>query len=206
MKLGERLQQTRLERELTQQDLATAMHVSRQTISNWETGRTYPDIDSLIGLSNYFDLSLDVLLKEDRGVTDYLKRQEVAAQLAPVSKLSTILTYLILTVSLFAPMSDIWSLIILIAVVLLIILNHRLEKFTENVTGVSITTNHRAFNWPKFRWWLIAFASIVTIVGIWLYIHFGQTELTLIWIVVTAGDWLLIGMLELLFRFNVFAS
>ncbi|WP_252898733.1 helix-turn-helix transcriptional regulator [Secundilactobacillus odoratitofui] len=49
MKLGERLQQTRLERELTQQNLATAMHVSRQTISNWETGRTYPDIDSLIG-------------------------------------------------------------------------------------------------------------------------------------------------------------
>ena len=50
---------------LSQEDVAQRIYVSRQTISNWGTGKTYPDIHSLLLLANLFDVSVDVLLKGD---------------------------------------------------------------------------------------------------------------------------------------------
>ena len=48
MELSQKLQIRRKEMNLTQEEVANKIHVSRQTISNWETGRTLPDIDSLV--------------------------------------------------------------------------------------------------------------------------------------------------------------
>lgn len=48
---------------LSQEDLAEKAYVSRQTVSNWETGKNYPDIHSLLLLSSLFDVSLDQLIK-----------------------------------------------------------------------------------------------------------------------------------------------
>lgn len=50
---------------MSQEQLAEAIYVSRQTISNWETDRTYPDVQSLLLLSNLFDVSVDALIKGD---------------------------------------------------------------------------------------------------------------------------------------------
>lgn len=50
---------------MSQEELAEAIFVSRQTISNWETDRTYPDVQSLLLLSNLFDVSVDSLIKGD---------------------------------------------------------------------------------------------------------------------------------------------
>ncbi len=75
MKVGEQLKQARLQEQLTQQVVAETLNVSRQTISSWETGRSYPDIASLITLSDYYDLSLDTLMKDDEGVKTYLKKE-----------------------------------------------------------------------------------------------------------------------------------
>lgn len=50
---------------LSQEDLAERVYVTRQTISNWETGKSYPDIHSLLLLSSLFDVSLDTLIKGD---------------------------------------------------------------------------------------------------------------------------------------------
>lgn len=50
---------------LSQDDLAEIVYVSRQTISNWETGKSYPDLKSLLLMSDYFDVSLDELVKGD---------------------------------------------------------------------------------------------------------------------------------------------
>nr|WP_210729472.1 helix-turn-helix transcriptional regulator [Streptococcus ovuberis] len=55
----------RKERGLSQEDLAEKLYVSRQTISNWERGKTYPDINSLLLMATYFDVSLDNLIKGD---------------------------------------------------------------------------------------------------------------------------------------------
>lgn len=50
---------------LTQEELAQKMYVSRQTISNWETAHSYPDLENLLRLSILFDTSLDDLIKGD---------------------------------------------------------------------------------------------------------------------------------------------
>lgn len=84
MRFGERLKQARLAQQLTQKVVAEQLHVSRQTISSWETEHSYPDIDSLLRLSDLYGLSLDTLLREDTGMTDYLRRQDVHQQLRPV--------------------------------------------------------------------------------------------------------------------------
>ncbi|MCH4169222.1 MAG: helix-turn-helix domain-containing protein [Streptococcaceae bacterium] len=73
MNIGDRLKLKRTDLKLTQEKIADELHVSRQTISSWETGRSYPDIEKLIQLSNYFEISLDELLKEDVGMINDIK-------------------------------------------------------------------------------------------------------------------------------------
>lgn len=73
MNIGARLNQARIEAKLTQEQVAAALGVSRQTISNWENGKTYPDIVSVIKLSDLYEISLDLLLKgKDPPTTDYI--------------------------------------------------------------------------------------------------------------------------------------
>lgn len=72
MKIGEKLKQARTQAKLTQEDVAQEIHVSRQTISNWENNRSYPDIISVILLSDLYQMSLDELLKGDVKMIEHL--------------------------------------------------------------------------------------------------------------------------------------
>ena len=65
MEIGKKLKEARLNRDLTQEVIAEKLNVSRQTISNWENEKSYPDIISVIELSNLYSISLDDLLKGD---------------------------------------------------------------------------------------------------------------------------------------------
>lgn len=65
MNFGETLQSLRKKQGLTQEALGEKLHVTRQTVSNWETGKNYPDLELLVALSDLFDISLDILLKGD---------------------------------------------------------------------------------------------------------------------------------------------
>ena len=62
MNLGEKLKLRRKKSGLTQEQVAMEMNITRQTLSNWEVGKNYPDIDSIISLSQIYNLSLDELL------------------------------------------------------------------------------------------------------------------------------------------------
>lgn len=62
MNLGERLKNLRKERNLSQEQLAEKLNVSRQAVSKWESNKTYPDIDNLILLRNIFNITLDDLI------------------------------------------------------------------------------------------------------------------------------------------------
>lgn len=73
MDLGKKIIAMRNEKNLSQEQLAEKLNVTRQTISNWENGKFYPDIDSLVNLSKFFNVSLDNLLSYDDKVLDYLK-------------------------------------------------------------------------------------------------------------------------------------
>lgn len=63
--LGQRIKEEREKNQLTQDDLANILNVSRQTISKWELGSAYPDTERLIEISDYFHISLDSLIKGD---------------------------------------------------------------------------------------------------------------------------------------------
>ena len=65
MELEKQLKKYRAKLNLTQEELAEKAYVSRQTVSNWETGKSYPDIHSLLLLSDLFHVSLDELVKGD---------------------------------------------------------------------------------------------------------------------------------------------
>lgn len=65
MELGTHLKANRARLGLCQEELAEMVYVSRQTISNWETGKSYPDVHSLLLLANVFQVSLDQLIKGD---------------------------------------------------------------------------------------------------------------------------------------------
>ena len=73
MKIGEQIKKRRQELNMTQEDLAQKLNVARSTISNWEIGRNYPDIQLIVSISDALDLSLDTLLREESDIV-----QEIA--------------------------------------------------------------------------------------------------------------------------------
>ena len=73
MNLGKKIMEMRKKAKLSQEKLAEKLNVTRQTISNWENGKFYPDIDALVKISKCFHISLDDLLSCDNKVLDYLK-------------------------------------------------------------------------------------------------------------------------------------
>ena len=75
MQLGQAIAQIRKERGLTQEAFAKMFSVTRQTVSNWENEKSYPDLSTLVKISDEFNVSLDVLLKGDfRMVKDIDKK------------------------------------------------------------------------------------------------------------------------------------
>ena len=65
MELGNQIKKYRSELQISQEQLADRIYVSRQTISNWENEKSYPDVNSLILLSEVFQTSIDKLIKGD---------------------------------------------------------------------------------------------------------------------------------------------
>ena len=59
MYIGDQIKQKRKELNMTQEDLAKQLNVSRSTISNWEINRNYPDINSIVSLSTILEIPLD---------------------------------------------------------------------------------------------------------------------------------------------------
>lgn len=73
MEIGKKLKNARIQSGMTQENIAEKINVSRQTISNWENEKSYPDIISVIELSNLYSISLDVLLKGDEKMMEHLE-------------------------------------------------------------------------------------------------------------------------------------
>lgn len=75
MTIGEKLQARRKELGLTQEAAAKQLHVSRQAISNWETGKNYPDLETIIAISDVYTISLDTLLKGDNIIVKEINKK-----------------------------------------------------------------------------------------------------------------------------------
>ncbi|MBB1070070.1 helix-turn-helix transcriptional regulator [Limosilactobacillus sp. RRLNB_1_1] len=68
MEFGNYIKEQRNNLGLTQAEIAKELHVTRQTISNWEQGKSYPDLDTLVKISDIYKVSIDFLLKGDKNL------------------------------------------------------------------------------------------------------------------------------------------
>ena len=164
MEFHEKLQELRKERGITQDELAETLYVSRTAISKWESGRGYPNIDSLKEISKYFSVSIDDLLSGEKllsiaekehtsnlrnmcdllfGIMDICSFILIVLPLYP----NTVNGY-VYSVNLFAYTQvtslnralywGLYILLIVIGIVKLILTNLGLSKCNKIVTGVSI--------------------------------------------------------------------
>lgn len=102
MKLNQQIKTYRAKSNMSQEELADKIFVTRQTISNWETGKNYPDINSLLLMSSLFGISLDQLVKGD---LDIMKETIQEASIKKFNLLSNIFTVMfILLIISFAPL------------------------------------------------------------------------------------------------------
>lgn len=72
--LNEILKEKRKEFDLTQQNVADHLNVTRQTVSSWEVGKSFPDISTLIKISDFYQLSLDYMLKGDVNLMEKIEK------------------------------------------------------------------------------------------------------------------------------------
>ena len=98
--IGSKIKAARVEKKFTQEQVAEVLGVSRQTISNWENGKSYPDIISVIKMSDCYGVSLDYLLKgEDKmsAYYDFLEEStNVVKSTGNRNKIIIILSYMLI--------------------------------------------------------------------------------------------------------------
>jgi Predicted transcriptional regulators len=96
MELGSQIKKYRGELSLSQDALAEKIYVSRQTISNWENEKNYPDVNSLVRMSEVFGVSVDVLLKGDVEEMKKIIKEDDIQEFSKMSWMYTILFLLML--------------------------------------------------------------------------------------------------------------
>lgn len=91
MELGKQIRKYRKEQSFSQDELAEKVYVSRQTISNWENDKSYPDVNSLILLSEVFHTSIDNLIKGDVEVMKEQVKNEDRKEFEKISRIFSVL-------------------------------------------------------------------------------------------------------------------
>ena len=78
MEIGKQIKKYRMKMKFSQEELSEKIFVSRQTISNWENNKNYPDVKSLLLLSSLFNVSLDILIKGDlEEMKEQIKKEDI---------------------------------------------------------------------------------------------------------------------------------
>nr|WP_296957381.1 helix-turn-helix transcriptional regulator [uncultured Mediterraneibacter sp.] len=107
MEIGKKLKDARMNSGFTQEAVAEKINVSRQTISNWENEKSYPDIISVIELSKLYSISLDDLLKGDEKMMEHLEEStnivKSNQKLIRAIILNIVIVILLITLNLFLP-------------------------------------------------------------------------------------------------------
>ena len=108
MEFNEKLQELRKNQGLTQEELAQAIFVSRTAVSKWESGRGYPNIDSLKALADYFSVTVDELISPDEIITaaEDEKRELIGQYTSLICYALDVLTALLLFIPIFGNGSD----------------------------------------------------------------------------------------------------
>ena len=122
MEIGKKLKNARIEAGLTQEKAAEKINVSRQTISNWENEKSYPDIISVIALSDLYSVSLDELLKGDQKMAEHLEEStnvvKCNKKLTGAILLNIILMILLIALNMLLPEGTYYLVIVFCVVIM----------------------------------------------------------------------------------------
>lgn len=136
MNLGNQIATIRKEQQLTQEKFGELFHVTRQTVSNWENEKSYPDLQTLIDISNRFDISLDTLLKEDSKMVAAIDRERVLGTLKREKSIIDFFTGAgtgLVASCLFSPFSAKRSAMIIIGLAMICIGWYKKAKYDKTV-------------------------------------------------------------------------
>ena len=109
MELGQRLKDLRNKHNITQEEFADKLYVSRQTVSSWENDKSYPDIHSLLMISELFKISLDDLVKGDIEIMEEKINQSVIGSFKKDSNIYGVLVIICLLTAI--PMSRLFGIV-----------------------------------------------------------------------------------------------
>lgn len=136
MNIANQILNIRKEQKLTQEEFGRLFYVTRQTVSNWENGKSYPDLQILIDISNRFEISLDSLLKEDSRLVKTIDKERI---LGTIKREKSIIDFFtgagtgIIASCLFSPDSTIRTAVIIVGLIMIGIGWFKKEKNDRNV-------------------------------------------------------------------------
>ena len=157
MDIGQKIKAARQGAKLTQEQVAEALGVSRQTVSNWENEKSYPDIVSVIKMSDLYSISLDTLLKGDPKMIEHLdestnvvKSQRKFSKLILISVYMGVWAFLMILFWCFTPTDAGIGYSLLTFYLILPVM-----------TAVLSFLIGKDESWGKFRWGMIAFFAVM---------------------------------------------
>ena len=170
MTFGKTLKERRSQLDLTQQEVAKKLYISRQTISNWENGKSYPDLDMLIKISDVYHVSIDSLLKGDQELKKSSDTQKVESILLPMEYIPLLLNIATAILTFLVP-KNIWVVFVGLELNLIgLALSITNERINSYISG-----NEKA---GKYFVKLLAIMSIIVIAtSVILYFIFGVKTL-----------------------------
>ena len=136
MDIGNQILNIRKEQKLTQEEFGRLFYVTRQTVSNWENGKSYPDLQILVDISNRFEISLDLLLKGDSKMVRAIDKERI---LGTVKREKSIMDFFsgagtgIVASCLFSPDSTIRTVAIMVGLIMIGIGWYKKEKNDRKV-------------------------------------------------------------------------
>ena len=191
MEFGERIKQQRTKLGMTQAEIAEKLYITRQTVSNWEQSKNYPDLSMLLKISDVYQVSIDSLLKADNELKEYLERKTVNNKfdfLALFTDISTTLSAILLIIVLNDPQlgHNLFALIIvtalLISGIIVDILMERFKTYIGERDDNILKEKIRARTLPPFIVILIIITGVVYFInnGKWNAIYSNLTTILII--------------------------
>lgn len=136
MSIGNQISNIRKEQQLTQEEFGRLFHVTRQTISNWENEKSYPDLQILVDISDRFGISLDTLLKENSKMVTAIDKERVLGTIKHEKSIIDFFTGAgtgIVASCLFSPDSEIRNITIIVGLVMIGIGWYKKAKYDKKV-------------------------------------------------------------------------
>lgn len=134
MNLHQQIKKYRMAANYSQEELADHLYVSRQTISNWETGKNYPDIHSLLLMSSLFHVTLDELVKGDLEIMKETIQKENVQKFTHLASVFTVLfiIFIISAAPLFYYLKEAGVIIFICFAVVLVVIAMQVEKMKKD--------------------------------------------------------------------------